>query len=221
MLGDLFRQYKNVKQSRAEMEPRFPSHGQQFCLDRVCGVVTWHPVRASDSQPRGRWFQLWLVSLIRSSARSGSPNSNPLCVRASGSFQLYLDLWQHAATLFGSPVVLVLSLPPEQPLRVKFDGLRTTSSFHLNSSSCRISCFLYVRAFLASINLCCASEFGLHWRNRIVVTRRRYRRTSKRVEREREREWLFRRRSRRFYFSEQLKAEKVVSDTCVRNLRLS
>ena len=28
-----------------------------------------------------------------------------------------------------------------------------TSSFHLNPSSCRISCFLYVRAFLASINL--------------------------------------------------------------------
>ena len=44
-----------------------------------------------------------------------------------------------------------------------------TSSFHLNPFSCRISCFLYVRAFLASINLCCASEFGLHWRNRIVV----------------------------------------------------
>ena len=44
-----------------------------------------------------------------------------------------------------------------------------TSSFHLNPSSCRISCFLYVRAFLASIDLRCASEFGLHWRNRIVV----------------------------------------------------
>jgi len=27
----------------------------------------------------------------------------------------------------------------------------------------------YVRAFLASINLRCASEFGLHWRNKIVV----------------------------------------------------
>ena len=44
-----------------------------------------------------------------------------------------------------------------------------TSSFHLNPSSCRNSCFLYVRAFLASINLRCASEFGLHWRNRIII----------------------------------------------------
>ena len=44
-----------------------------------------------------------------------------------------------------------------------------TSTFHLNPSSCRISCFLYVRAFFASINLRCASEFGIHWRNRIVV----------------------------------------------------
>ena len=44
-----------------------------------------------------------------------------------------------------------------------------TSSFHLNPSSYKISCFLYVRAFLTSINLRCVSEFGLHWRNRIVV----------------------------------------------------
>jgi len=79
---------------------------------------------------------------------------------------------------------LILATEIASESEVRWTG-KCTYSFHLTPSSCRISCFLYIRAFLASINQFCASEFGLHWRNMIVVVV--FRRTSKR-ERERERE---------------------------------
>ena len=79
----------------------------------------------------------------------------------------YLAARCNSLRVSGRPV-LILATGIASESEVRWTE-KCTSSFHLNPSSCRISCFLYVRAFLASINLRCASEFGLHWRNRIVV----------------------------------------------------
>ena len=121
--------------------------------------------------PTCRPGQLWLVSLVGSSARSGSPNSNPLylCASVRQFPAIFGSLAARCNSLLvsGRPgFILATGIASESEVRWTEE---CTSSFHLNPSSCRISCFFYVRAFLASINLCCASEFGLHWRKRIVV----------------------------------------------------
>jgi len=100
---------------------------------------------------------------------NGSLNSNPLCVRASRQIPVifvFLAARCNSLRVSGrTGLILATGINSESEVRWTEE---CASSFHLNPFPCRISFFLYVRAFLASINLRCSSEFGLHWRNRIV-----------------------------------------------------
>ena len=79
--------------------------------------------------------QLWLVYL---DGNSDIQIQYPLCVRASGSFQLFLDLCQHAATLFGyrsgrPGLILATGRASESEVRWTEE---CTSSCHLHAIMC-------------------------------------------------------------------------------------
>jgi len=104
---------------------------------------------ATVSQPVRPWV------VLQTQTRSA-------CERQAVSSYIWISMAARCNSLLvsGRPgLILATRIASESEVRWTEE---CTSSFHLNPSSCRISCFLYVRAFLASINVCCASEFAAY-----------------------------------------------------------